>query len=133
MALTGPTAGIHDVGGVRVAAVRDHDAAGFAPIRALALGGVHAVVVFGDLVSARTLGCRAAENRVFVVHATPSRIVAYDPLGREAATAEAHAGSAAGKAVELTALELDVAQAADKEFAPRTNPFTARTPELYAF
>jgi predicted amidohydrolase len=132
LCLSGPTEGAHDVGGVRVAAVRDHNIAGFAPIRTLALAGVHLVVVFGDSVSERTLRSRAAENRVFVIHATESGIKGYDPLGHAAGTSEPYTGPRSARGDEIPVLELDVEQAADKEFAPRTNPFAARTPELYA-
>lgn len=121
------------LGAARIAAVSDQDAAGFAPIRALALEGVHVVVVFGAGVSARTLRSRAAENRVFIVHATSSGITGYDPRGCQVETAKPYDAVSSGAATETTALELDIAQSADKLFAPRTNPFTQRRPGLYAF
>jgi predicted amidohydrolase len=131
--LTRPTDVVHALGNVRVAAVRERDTYGFAPLRALAFGGIHLAVVFGDNVSARTLRSRAAENRIFLVHVIADGIRAYDPRGQPAGTARAYNPTAAngGKATDV--LTLDVAQAADKEFAPRTNPFTQRRPSLYAF
>lgn len=131
--LTGPTDQPHTVGAARVAAVRDQDAFGFAPIRALALAGVHLVIMFGENVSERTLRTRAAENRVFLVQVTSSGISGYDPRGSRVETASANAGAPPGTGAAAEALMLDVAQAADKEFAPRTNPFTQRRPEIFAF
>jgi len=130
--LTGPTDGVATLGQVRVAAVRDLDADGFAPIRALALEGVHLVVVFGDNVAVRTLRSRAAENRVFVVQVAATGVAAYDPRGMSAEVAGRLDGRqrVAGCSGELV---LDVAKAAEKELAPRTNPFTDRTPAAYEF
>ncbi|MFQ5806556.1 MAG: carbon-nitrogen hydrolase family protein [Phycisphaerae bacterium] len=131
--LTGPVDGIQALDAARVAAVRDRDATGFAPLRALALDGVHLVVVFGDAVSARTLRSRAAENRVFLVHVTASGISGYDPCGDQVRLSEPCDGTLTGTSAEVVGLALDIARAADKEFAPRTNPFAQRRPELYEF
>jgi predicted amidohydrolase len=131
--LAGPTSGICSLGATRVAAVRARDAAGFAPIRAAALGGIHLVVVFGEDVSARTLQARAAENRIFLVQATSAGIIAYDPRGQQVGCAGPFYEPRRSTSVETAVLELEVAQASDKEFAPRTNPFTQRRPELYEF
>jgi hypothetical protein len=129
LALNGPTEEIQELGNIRLAGLPDAEAAGFAAIRAVAMEGVHLGVVFGENVSERTLRSRAAENRVFVIQATSSGIVAYDPRGQRVGATSPR--SPLGD--ETPAIELNTAQAADKEFAPRTNPFLARTPELYAF
>ncbi len=131
LCLAGPTNKIHILDAVRLAAIRDGDARGFAPIRALALGGVHLVVVFGENVSADTLRSRATENRIFLVHATSAGISAYDPRGGVIQPAKPDNGVPLGTSPVIDMLTLDVAQSADKEFAPRTNPFTARRPECY--
>lgn len=131
--LTGPTDGHQTLRAVRLAAVRDHDAIDFAPLRALTLSGVHLVVVFGESAPARTLRSRAAENRIFVVQVTPSEVIAYDPRGQRTGTTPVCTGPTPAGDAAAFALELDVAQAADKEFAPGTNPLLARTPGLYTF
>ncbi|MBU0618410.1 MAG: carbon-nitrogen hydrolase family protein, partial [Planctomycetes bacterium] len=131
--LSGPTESIHDLAGIRIAAVQHRDVSVFAPIRVLALEGVHVVVVFGQGVSKNALRSRAAENRVFLVHVTPRGISAYGPSGGAARTARACDRISSRTKPEADVLTLDVAQSADKEFAPRTNPFAARRPECYEF
>jgi hypothetical protein len=133
--LAGPTDGICSLDAARVAAVRAGDADGFAPIRALALDGVHLVVVFGEGIPARTLRARAAENRIFLVHATSAGLIAYGPRGERAEPIAPISETPRSTSAPATAfeLELEVSQACDKEFAPQTNPFTGRKPELYEF
>lgn len=126
--LTGPAEGIQTLAKVRLVAVGDEDADCFAPLRAAALDGVHLAVVFGEGVTERTLRSRAAENRIFLIHASSTGLTAYDPRGEavgEIAPDE--------KADAHKHLRLELAQAADKLFAPRTDPFSQRRPELYAF
>jgi len=118
--LTGPTETPIDLAGIRVASLRDSDADCFGPIRAAALDGVHVIAIFGDNVADRTLCARATENRIFIVQVTPTEVTAYDPRGRRVA-ADA----------KSNALTLKVAHSANKEFAPRTNPFTERKPKSY--
>jgi predicted amidohydrolase len=131
--LARPSGAIHTIRAVRVGAVRDSDADGFGPIRVLALDGVHVVVVFGERIAARALRTRAAENRIFVVQVTSSGMVAYDPCGQplDPTSVDKADRSGANQAAEV--LMLDVAESANKEFAPQTDPFAARTPELYEF
>jgi predicted amidohydrolase len=131
--LGGPTGEIHELAGIRVAGVRDRDVDAFAPIRALALDGAHLVVVFGEGVTENALRSRAAENRIFLVHATPSGIRAYDPGGGKPRGAARRAPVAPGQTPPADLLSLEVARSADKEFAPRTNPFAGRRPECYEF
>jgi predicted amidohydrolase len=131
--LNGPTDQVRMLGAARVAAVDDRDANGFAVIRTLALDGVHLVVVFGRGASARTLRSRAAENRIFIVQVTASGISSYGPDGGEARTARPCCEISSEAASGVEALTLDIARSADKEFAPRTNPFTERRPEYYEF
>jgi len=131
--LNGPTDRIRMLGAARIAAVADRDANGFAAIRTLALDGVHLVVVFGQGASVGTLRSRAAENRIFIVQVTASGIGAYDPDGGEARTAKPCSEISSETASGVEALTLDIARSADKEFAPRTNPFTERRPECYEF
>jgi predicted amidohydrolase len=122
---------VQRIGNVRVGRVSDLDADRFAAIRALALGGAHAVVVFGNNVDVRTLRTRAAENRLFVIQVAPGTARAYDPQGQPAGVAAAWEPT--GVERHPHTLNLDVARAANKEFAPRTNAFLDRTPALYAF
>lgn len=131
--LGGPTDGIRNLGAARIAAVDDRDANGFAAIRALALDGVHLVVVFGPSASVRTLRSRAAENRIFIVQVTASGISAYNPGGGEPSTPSPCCETPRKTPPRVAALTLDLARSADKEFAPRTDPFAARRPECYEF
>ncbi len=131
--LAGPTDGICSLDAARVAAVPARDAAGFALIRTLALDGIHLVVVFGEGIPARTLRARAAENRIFLVHATPAGIVAYGPRGQRVETTAPISETPRSASAPAAAFELELSQASDKEFAPRTNPFTGRKPEVYEF
>jgi predicted amidohydrolase len=131
--LTGPTEAVHELAGIRIASVGHSDAAAFAPIRALALDGAHVVVVFGPHVSERTLRGRAAENRIFLVQVIRSGISTYDPGGGEARRVRTYNQNSSQAMLDASVLTLDVAQSANKEFAPRTNPFAARRPECYEF
>ncbi len=125
--LAGPWPKPVTVGRALIGALADRDCDGFAPTRVLALAGVHCVAVFGDHVRERTLRCRAAENRIFVVHVGAGGLRAYAPDGN------AVASSGGGPADGARAFVLDLAQAADKHFAPGTDPFADRRPEFYAF
>ncbi len=126
--LTPASDNIHTLGEIRVAGIRAEDALSFSTIRALVLRGVHLVVVFGWYVGTDTLRSRAAENRIFVVQVTKTGLRGIDPRGCVIQTAEPSAS-----ATPCHELTLDVAQAADKNFAPRTDPFAARRPKCYEF
>jgi predicted amidohydrolase len=131
--LSRPSDIIHDVGGVCVAATSARGAVSFAPIRALALRGAHAVVVFGAGVRAATLRSRATENRVFVLHVTAAEVTAFGPRGDELGAVPAQRAASLPALTKAAMLTIHATDAADKEFAPRTNPFTARRPALYDF
>ena len=122
---------VHDLAGVRIAALDARDAVSFAPIRTCALRGAHVVAVFGEGVRGQTLRARATENRVFLIHVRASRIVVYDPRGVELDSVPAVGAAAAGNESGAGELTINTAEAADKNFAPRTNPFAARRPALY--
>ncbi len=127
--LEGPRSEPVRVGRALVGATGDHDADGFAPIRAMALDGVHVVLVFGDRAAERTLRCRAAENRVFIIRVARGTLHALAPDGN-AVPAERDTPAACDATPRFV---LDLARAADKHFAPGTDPFADRRPELYTF
>lgn len=117
-----------EVGGVCIAATSAADAGRFAPLRCLALRGVHVVVVFGSETSAMLMRTRACENRVFVLQVEPQGWLAFDPGGDVVVEAQWPVSVAEAKPTTL-----DVARAADKTFAPRTDMLTGRRPGQYAF
>jgi predicted amidohydrolase len=131
--ITSPIDEVHMLGAIRIGAVRDRDADSFAALRSLAISGVHAVAIFGEKVADRTLRCRAAENRVYLLHVTATGLRAYDPRGFPAGVLAAPDARRPRPNSAATQLELDVDQSADKCFAPRTDALAARTPELYEF
>lgn len=126
--LNGPTDAPFTIDGARMAAIDARDALSFAPIRTYAIDAIHAAIVFGDGTSERTLRTRAAENRIFVVWVAMSGIRAYNPRGEAVGSL-----SLDGAPDDSNSLRLEVAQAADKEFAPRTDPFAERRPADYEF
>jgi len=131
--LSKPTNAIQDCGGVRLAALSDLQANSFAAGRAAALDGVHAAIVFGDRISAKTLRCRAVENRIFIVHVASSAVHAYDPKGEALQPTALRTPELPALTDEALALVLQSEQAADKNFAPDTNPFQQRCPQSYEF
>ena len=125
--LTEPASVILESHGIRIASLTDADAERFAPLRVFAMDGIHAAVVFGKNIADRTLRARAAENRIFVINVAPDRLRAYSPLGVAIApVSEPIDGVDPGAYYRL-----DVSSAANKEFAPLTNPFRQRRPAMY--
>jgi len=109
--------------GVRIATLKSSDVKRFAPARLLALQGVHLIVVRGeqiDLTHART---RAAENRVFVLTATPQEARLFDPRGCEVSRHDWRDS--------VASWQVAVSEAACKQFAPGTDTFAGRRPILY--
>lgn len=115
LVMNNPDAIIRRVRNVAVAAVSDHEAARFAPIRLLALRGVHAVVVLGDDVDPSLLQARALENRIIVLAVGPTRTRAYGTDGRPLSDFE----------------KLPVRDACDKEVAAGSNMLAGRNPREY--
>jgi predicted amidohydrolase len=120
-----PGGGKLEVGGVRIGVLAGEQVRSFAPARCLALQGAHVVVVQGEAARA-FLQARACENRMFVVAVDERGWCAIDPRGR--AVREGR-----WCAAEETAILLDVAQAANKAVAPRTDMIAGRRPEQYGF
>jgi len=118
--LSGPTPAPLDIAGVRIGSVRAPAAARFAPLRCLALRGVHAVVVFGADCPRCALQARACENRIFVVQVTAAHGQIIDPHG--------HVVPATDAPVTLAA-----ALAARKTVAPGTDVLAGRCPAQYEF
>ncbi len=125
--LDGPLPAPVTVGGAQVMALSADELRSFAPVRVWALAGVHVVLAFGSGVELRTLRCRAVENRVFVAGVTSGGMVVFDPAGRRLECA----GS--GLAEAALAVTVEAHQAADKYFAPGTNPFADRRVEMYEY
>ncbi len=113
-----PFAGVVEHRGVGVSAVAPGAVGHFAAVRARALSGAHVVFVLGEC-DEGPLRTRATENRLFVVSA-----------GREQTRFVAPNGRVQRQALS-TPLLLDVSLAADKRFAPGTDAFEGRVPELY--
>lgn len=116
--LRGPTPEPVEVAGVRIGSVCAPDAARFAPLRCLALAGVHAVVVFGADCPRPALHARACENRIFVIQVTPTQTRIIDPHGRVVPTTNAP-------------VTLAAARAARKTVAPGTDVLAGRCPAQY--
>ena len=131
--LSGPSDQYHTLHEIRLATATDADANHFAPIRAQALNGAHLIVVFGENVSTTTIRARAAENRLFIIHCLKYGLSAYNPHGEVVGTLRYNETPGTDEALPYKTLTLDVAQSANKEFAPRTNPFTNRHPQSYEF
>lgn len=134
VSISGPSDGVIDFGGVRVAGVDSEALESFAATRALALRGVHVVVAVGDEIHESLLKTRASENRIFVIVSTPSRVEIFDPTGSvstltERASADQAGGGGGGRALAL----LNVAAAARKQVAPDTDVIFGRNPALYQF
>lgn len=122
--LGGPLVGVIRLGRAAVGSVSDQEASRFAPIRVLALAGVHLVAVWGNRVNDAVVRTRAAENRVLVAHARPEGLTVYSPTGRPVVPA--------GNPPE-SPVELDLDAAIDKHVAWRTDVLAGRTPEMYDF
>jgi predicted amidohydrolase len=122
--VSGPMAGIVEVGGVRIGAISDRDACRFGAVRVRALRGAHVVVVYGAQTREILVQARACENRVFVIWVTERGYQTYDPRGLR---------THAGQWTDAAGLSLDVAFAAAKEAAPRTDMLRGRRPGLYTW
>ena len=112
--------------GAYVGLSKSHEVRHFGHLRHLALLGVHVAVVYGDEVSTTLLKARACENRIFVLALLPDGWSVIDPRGQVV-----RAGPWPARADGGEIITLDVAQAADKEVAPRTNTLTGRRPGQY--
>ena len=121
--LATPADDVFELGRARVAAVSAADARSFAPIRCLALRGIHLAVVFGDDVAQTLIRSRACENRVFLVWACTTGVSVIDPHGQVIAE---HAWPTA------PVITLDLAAAADKCVTRNTDVIAGRRPAQYA-
>jgi|GEM_PF-270155 len=126
-----PTAAV-EVGGVRVAALDSQWLLSFAPLRVLALSGVHVAIVLGDGAmtdQSRLLAAtRACENRLFLIYLGPTEWCVFDPGGRVIHAEPCADGPPAGRTLRLAAQ-----LAADKEVAQDTNVLAGRCPRSYEF
>jgi predicted amidohydrolase len=128
LVLTGPSAAPLILDDALVGALAAKAADHFAPARLLGLAGAGAVVFFGDDVNMAALQTRACENRIFTLSAGHRGGCACDPTGR--ITCRWDWSSAPGAIQTLT---LDLARAADKHVAPRTDMIAGRQVEHYEF
>ena len=125
--LSTPTEDIFELGPARVAAVSDADVHSFAPIRCLALRGIHLAVVFGDDAEQMLIRARACESRVFLVWVRAAGVSVIDPRGQVIAE---HVWPSAWPT--SPAITLDLAAAADKCVTRNTDVIAGRLPTLYA-
>lgn len=128
LTLAAPTNEPIEFRGGRLAAVDARDVTSFARIRALALDGVHLVLVVGERVPTLLLRTRACENRIYVASAHPDGWSLVDPRGDILAT-----GTWPSSAVNARPHPVDLSLAADKEFAARTDMMADRCPVQYEF
>jgi len=96
----------------------------FAPARAMALDGAALLCIFGTVEDLCLLRVRAVENRVFVAAVSADEALAIDPAGNVLARSAAASD-------EPMVVDLDLAQAANKQVAPRTDIWTERRPAAY--
>lgn len=114
------------LGPARVGCVAGQWSRSFAAARSLALDGAEVLFFFDvprDLPMLRT---RAVENRVFVAGAGDRWAVVIGPDGRVLGQSDTHQP-------HETVVEIDLAEAADKNVAPRTDVFNERRAGLYRF
>lgn len=97
----------------------------FAPMRIMALDGASIVFVVGEEVSQELLRTRAAENCIYVAHASARSATLVDPSGKVIDRTKPNQPSI------LTAT-IDLRQSANKEVFPQTHIWQQRKPELYA-
>lgn len=128
LTLAGPVSEPVAIHGALLAAVAALDAGRFAPLRCLSLQGVYMALVFGADTPTAALRARASENRIFVVGVGAGGWHAIDPRGAVLGCATWELGDAAGVTVRL-----DLAQAATKEVARRTDVVIGRNAAIYGF
>ncbi|MBN2446055.1 MAG: hypothetical protein JXO22_04995 [Phycisphaerae bacterium] len=120
-----PGIGTCSAANITIGAVVSADATRFAPIRVLALRGVHLVVIFGDAVHDDLLATRALENRVFLLVLGNTRARLLDPAGNVIRNDP----RPAGEPVNWT---VDVRPAANKCVTAGTDVLADRRPAQYA-
>lgn len=125
--LTGPTPEVLDFAGVRIGAIAAIDAVRFAPLRCVALRGVHLVVVFGADAPLGVLRTRACENRIWLLQMDNQGWRAVAPTG------DLFARSASPPWQRPAVVLLDPAAAASKLVAPHTDVLVDRRPQQYEF
>jgi hypothetical protein len=111
-----------ELGPLRVGLLPASDVGRFAAARVMGQQGAHLLVCGGPLLFARFAATRAAENRVYLVHAGGDALHAYDPRGQRIA-------SDAGRVV----FEVDSGAVADKCVTRDTDIFAGRVPGCYEF
>lgn len=112
------------VGSARVGCLRGEEVRSFAPARVLALEGADVLAFVGVCGDPALLRARAIENRVYVVGAGESFAAIVGPNGELLAVAGPGGYARA---------EVDLAAAADKQVAPRTDIFAGRCVDTYCF
>jgi predicted amidohydrolase len=123
--LAGP-AGPFELARIRLAALPLESAASFAPLRCLALEGLHVAIVYGELAT-MLLQARACENRIFLIGCGPAGWHVIDPRGRCMAS-----GGWSAQPADSRRVRLEPAQAARKLVAPGTDVIRGRRPGQYA-
>jgi len=119
-------ADVFSLGPVRIGCVPGQGIRNFATARALALDGAEILMCFDVRDELAMLRARALENRAFVMAVGERFAAIIDPEGRVLARTGPD-----DPAALITAI--DLAQAADKLVAPRTDILNERRPELYRF
>ncbi len=119
---------VHELGAVRIAAVRAQEARTFAAIRRRALEGVLVVVVQGNEVDERAIRARASESRVFIVWVDTAGVAVVGPTGQFLHRLRWASGSSAQSVVRL-----DTRLAVDKRVTNDTDVLANRRPATYAF
>jgi len=117
---------VRSLAGTCVGLVAGQAARSFASSRGLALDGAEILCVLSMALDLATLRARAVENRVFVLAASAETVAVIAPDGAVLAPGDAD------QPAEII-VTLDLALAADKCVAPRTDVITARYPAAYRF
>lgn len=125
--LCGPSERPFELGRASIAGVAAAAVERFAPVRCLALGGVHVVAAFGKQFWDPELRARACENRVYMVAAAADGWRVVDPRGL--VLAEGPWPDVIGCSQPVA---LDLNAAADKCVAPGTDMLAGRAPGQYA-
>lgn len=116
-------ADVFDIDGVRAGCMAGEWLRSFATARCLALEGAELLICF-DAADVAMLRTRALENRVFVMGVAADSSILIGPDGSVLA---------AGTADEPAVAAVDIAEASDKQVAPRTDIFAQRRPQAYRF
>jgi predicted amidohydrolase len=126
--IRGSRGGSRNVCGARLSGVPASEVHRFAPLRYLALTGIHLAIVIGDNVPEPLVRARACENRIFVAWCRPNNVQVIAHSGHRLAELAWPA-----KLPTEPSLVLDLQLAENKSVAPETDVLADRRPELYEF